>query len=82
MKATASINLSQKKYSETYFENLSLNPGKYFMQLRTAHIQKEILFSDLRQFNREIELCHSARENRMTVEVSQRRGYKVVTFIA
>ena len=62
MKATASINLSQKKYSETYFENLLLNPGKYFIQLRAAHIRKEILFSDLKQFNKAIELCRSARE--------------------
>lgn len=42
------------------------------MQLRTAHIKKEILFYDLRQFNKAIELCRSARENRMTVEVSQK----------
>lgn len=79
---TATINLSQKKYSQAYFDNLMLNPGDCFIKLRTAHIEKEIVFSDIRQFNKEIVLCRAALAGTLKVEIGQRKGYKNVIFIA
>lgn len=74
-----SINLSEKKYSETYFYNLKNNPSEYFMKLRRDIISKEIKNVFI-QFNQEIKLCRAAQEKTLNVEISQRRGYKCITF--
>jgi hypothetical protein len=83
MKTIASINLSESVYSSTYFENLQNNPSKYFLDLRIKYVQKEIKrFDGLESFSKEIILVKAAKENRLNVEISQRKGYKSITFTA
>jgi len=77
----ASINLSESKYSNTFFTNVQANPAEYFKRLRREYIQKEIKrFDGLENFNTERALMHAADAGTLKVEVCQRRGYKQVTF--
>lgn len=78
MAANFTINLSEKKYGYSYFENMKINPSKYFRDIRIAIIRKEI--NAVIQFNKEIELMHAAKNETLKVNISQRRGYKVVEF--
>jgi hypothetical protein len=77
MNANFIINLSDKKGSE-YFENLKNNPSKYFRDIRVQIIRKEI--NAVIQFNKEIILMNAAKNETLKVNVSQRRGYKVIEF--
>lgn len=77
----ATINLSEAKYSSTFFANLQSKPGEYFKRLRREYIAKEIKrFDGLESFNTERALMQAADAGSLAVEVSQRRGYKQITF--
>lgn len=77
---TFSINLSEKKFSPVFFENVINNPGEYFMKIRRMINEKEL--PGIIQFNKEIHLCRAAQNSSLTVLIEQRRGYKKITFNA
>lgn len=77
----AQINLSENKYSETYFKNLVENPSDYFIKLRRMYVQKEInRFDGLENFMNDSKMFRAAQSNQINVELQQRKGYKLAIF--
>lgn len=79
----ASLNISESKYNQYFFDGILSDPVKYFTRFKIEYVQKELKrFDGMENFMNQIAFRKACENNTLRVEILQRKGYKKVVFIA